>query len=408
MGLYSYTARDHNGTAVSGTQEADSPAKVAEYLAHNGATPIRISEVTVATGPDMSTRLSEFFEPKVKLEEVVMLCRQLRTLIKAGVPILRSLQGLAETNRNPAMKRALGDIHNQLRGGREFYSALAQHPKVFSPLFIALVKVGESSGRLDEAFAQLADYLTLEKETRERIRSVLRYPMIVISAILVAVVIINIWVVPAFADAFARYDTELPLMTQILIGSSNLFMHYWEGLLAGFVVAVFAVRHWLKTERGAYLWSKWILKVPLIGALLHKALLGRFTQSMGLALKSGVPLVHTLHVVAGVVDNPYVAEKVSDMREGIEKGDTIVRTAAATGMFTPLVLQMLSVGEESGSLDQLLSETAEHYQDEVEYEMKRLADAIEPIMIVIIGIMVAVLALGVFLPLWDLSSAAHG
>jgi MSHA biogenesis protein MshG len=346
--------------------------------------------------------------PRVSLDEIVMLSRQLRTLTRAGVPILRGLHGLSQTTTNPTLAETLRDVHRQLQGGREFNAALALHPQVFSPIFVALVRVGENTGRLDDAFGHLADYLEVEKTTRDRIQSAVRYPLVVFGAILVALVIMNIWVIPTFADAFARYDAELPLMTQLLIGTSNLFVAYWPAMLMGLLVCLFAFRAWIRTRQGALVWSSFQLRAPLIGNIIRKAILGRFAQSMALTIRAGVPLVHALGVVAGVVDNAFVSEKIKSMRQGIEKGDSVSRTAAATGLFTPLVLQMLSVGEETGALDQLLEETALHYQAEVEFELKRLSDAIEPIMITIIGVLVAVLALGVFLPLWDLSSAARG
>lgn len=407
MPNFAYTARDNQGAAIKGELEAGTEQLVAEQLQRNGVTPIRITP-SRAVSPNNRKKSFYLTKPGVSLDETVMLSRQLRTLTKAGVPILRGLQGLAETTNNPTLAETLSDVHRQLQGGRELNSALARHPRVFSPLFVSLVRVGENTGRLDEAFAHLAEYLEVEKNTRERIQSAIRYPLVVFAAILVAVTIMNIWVIPAFADAFARYNAELPLMTRILIGSSSFFVAYWPGFLTALVAGLFSFRAWIRSARGEMVWSRFLLHAPLVGNIIRKAILGRFAQSMALTIRSGVPLIQALSVVAGVVDNAYVGEKIRSMRSGIEKGDTVSRTAAATGLFTPLVLQMLSVGEETGALDTLLEETALHYQAEVEFELKRLADAIEPIMITIIGALVAVLALGVFLPLWDLSSAAHG
>lgn len=405
MPNFAYTARDHQGAAVAGELEAGSEQLVAEQLLRSGVTPIRITRAKAGADKDRGFRLSK---PKVSLDEIVMLARQLRTLTKAGVPILRGLQGLADTTANPTLSETLSDVHRQLQGGRELNAALARHPKVFSPLFVALVRVGENTGRLDEAFGHLADYLEVEKHTRERIASAIRYPLVVFAAIVVAVVVMNIWVIPTFADAFARYNAELPLMTRILIGSSEFFVVYWPGLLLALLATLFAFRAWTRTCKGEIAWTGFQLRAPLVGNIVRKAILGRFAQSLALTIRSGVPLVHALSVVAAVVDNAFVRERVQSMRRGIESGDSVTRTAASTRLFTPLVLQMLAVGEETGALDQLLEETALHYQAEVEFELKRLADAIEPIMITVIGALVAVLALGVFLPLWDLSAAARG
>ena len=406
MPSFAYTARDQQGGAVQGEVEAGSEQLAAEQLLRSGVIPIRILPAQDADGG----RPKGFVlgKPRVSLEELVMLSRQLRTLTRAGIPILRGLSGLAETTTNPTLAETLRDVHRQLQGGRELHAALARHTKVFTPIFVALVRVGENTGRLDEAFGHLADYLEVEKATRERIQSAVRYPLIVFGAILVALVIMNIWVIPTFAEAFARYDAELPFMTRILIGTSNVFVSHWPLMLMGVLTALFGFRAWVRTPRGRLAWSAFLLRAPLVGNIVRKAILGRFAQSMALTIRTGVPLTQALGIVAGVVDNAYVGDKVQSMRAGIEKGDSVSRTAAATGLFTPLVLQMLSVGEETGALDQLLEETALHYQAEVEFELKRLSDAIEPIMITIIGVLVAVLALGVFMPLWDLSSAARG
>lgn len=406
MPNYAYTARDAHGESVRGELEAATEALVADQLLRTGVTPITITAArSTSAGGETGFR---FTRQRVSLEEIVMLARQLRTLTKAGVPILRGLQGLADTTSNATLAETLKDVHRQLQGGRELNAALARHPKVFSPLVVALVRVGENTGKLDEAFGHLADYLEVEKHTRERISAAVRYPMVVFLAIVVALAIMNIWVIPTFAEAFARFDAELPLMTRILMGSSSFFVSYWPWMLATLLAGVFAFRAWTRTPKGAVAWSGLLLRAPLTGNIVRKAVLGRFAQSMALTIRSGVPLIHALNVVAGVVDNAYVSKKVQSMRAGIEKGDSVSRTAASTGLFTPLVLQMLAVGEETGALDQLLQETAVHYQAEVEFELKRLSDAIEPIMITVIGVLVAVLALGVFLPLWDLSAAARG
>lgn len=408
MSAFAYKARNRDGSLVAGTIEADSPDRVAEQLFGGGITPIEIQPIAAGRDKRSSGKGSGFFQPKLKAEEIIMLCRQLRTLLKAGVPILRGLSGLAETSRNEQLSGALRDVYQQLQSGRELNAALAQHPRIFSRLFVALVRIGESTGRLDQSFAQLATYLELEQSTRDRVKSAVRYPAIVLLSIAVAVAVINVWVIPAFADAFAQFGAELPLMTRILIGTSEFTIEYWPWLVAMILGAWFGFRSWTRTESGELLWSRMLLEMPLVGPIVTKALLARFSHALSMTIQSGVPLVHGLSVVADVVDNAYVAKQLLSMRDGISKGDSISRVAAQTGLFTPLVLQMISVGEETGSVDELLAETAEHYQSEVEYELKSLSDAIEPIVIVIIGALVTVLALGVFLPLWDLSSAAQG
>ncbi len=403
MTLFHYTARNQQGEPHNGTMEADSSGLVAEQLFGSNLTPIEIREAE-PEGQHPKLTMPGWRRSSVRLDELVMLCRQLYTLLKAGVPILRGLDGLAETTRNPALASTLGELSTDIQAGRELHQALAKHPKIFSPLFVSLIQVGENTGQLDEAFRQLATYLELEKETRARIKSATRYPLVVVGAIFLAMVIINIWVIPAFADTFARFGSELPWATQILLGVSDFTVRWWPLMLVAGVASLFGLRFWIRTEKGGYLWSRLLLRIPLVGHILTKATLGRFTRSLAMTLKSGVPLVQSLTVIAGVVSNAFVSKRILGMRDGIESGDTIARTASATGLFTPLVLQMISVGEETGAVDDLLLETAEHYEREVEYELKRLTDAIEPIIIVIIGVMVLILALGVFLPMWDLTS----
>ena len=353
MSLFSYTARNRRGEPHNGSMEAESAEMVAEQLFNTHLTPIDTQPVTekpsLVAGPRYPA-LARLFRPRVQLDELIMLCRQLHTLMKAGVPILRSLAALIETTRNPTLAEALRSVSDDLQAGRELHAALARKSDIFPPLFVSLVRVGENTGRLDEVFINLAGYLELEKNTRDQIKSATRYPLIVITAIVAALVVINIWVIPAFASAFSRFGAELPWATQILLGISEFTLQWWQYMLAITVGAVVGFRFWIQSQAGEYLWSKTLLRIPMVGPILLKAILGRFARSFAMALKSGVPLVQSLTVIAGVVDNAFIGERILSMRDGIESGDSISRTAAATGLFTPLVQQMIAVGEESGSV----------------------------------------------------------
>jgi MSHA biogenesis protein MshG len=234
----------------------------------------------------------------------------------------------------------------------------------------------------------------------------LRYPAFVIVAMGVALVIVNLFVIPAFAKIFANFHAELPLMTRILLGFSNFMVQYWPAMLAAAVGTFVMFRVWIGTPAGRYSWDRMRLRIPIAGKIVLKATMGRFARSLSIALRSGVPIVQALSVVAQVVENTYIGQRIEQIRDGVERGESVVRTAVTTGVFTPVVLQMISVGEESGELDDLLREVADMYQREVEYELKTLASQIEPILIVLLGGLVLVLALGVFLPIWDLGQAA--
>ena len=258
------------------------------------------------------------------------------------------------------------------------------------------------TGQLEDVFLRMFHHIEFEKFMGEQVKSAIRYPSFVIAAMGIAMVIINLFVIPTFAKVYKNFNAELPLMTQILIGLSNFMVAWWPAMLVGAVVAIFGFRSWVRTRAGRLRWDEVKLKFPVAGKIILKATLARFARSFALASKSGVPVVQALTTVAQTVDNDYIARKIEKMREGVERGEAILRTAVVSGVFTPVVLQMLAVGEESGALDDMMQEVADMYQREVEYELKTLSSQIEPILIIALGGMVLVLALGVFLPMWDL------
>jgi MSHA biogenesis protein MshG len=272
--------------------------------------------------------------------------------------------------------------------------------------YISMVRVGEITGTLEEIFLRLFHYLEFESEMSGRIKSALRYPAFVVITMAVALVVINLFVIPAFAGIYKGFKTELPIMTKLLIGFSNFMVHYWPLLLVILVLAVIGVRLYMATRDGRYQWDKFKLRLPIAGKIMLKGTLARFARSFALVFKSGVPVVEGLHVVAQVVDNDYIAQRIDHMRDSVERGESILRAAITAGVFTPVVHQMIAVGEETGELDDMMQEVAELYEREVEYEVKTLSETIEPILIISLGIMVLILALGVFLPIWDLGKAA--
>lgn len=403
MPHFAYTARTHRGEAVSGVMEAATAQAVATQLQTSGVIPI---DITVAkTAMSLEQQFKQLLpKRRASLDDLIFFSRQVYTLLKAGVPIVRAFNGLAENVRNPNFGMILRDIATQLESGRDLASALAKHPDTFNNLFVSMVQVGERSGDLDGSLLKLSQYLDREKDTRDRIKQAMRYPTIVIGAIFVAITVINLWVMPTFARIFEKFHAELPWQTKLLIASSNLMQHYWPLMLLFIIALVFATRRYLRTETGRWRWDKFKLRIPIIGPVLYEALLARFATSFALTLRTGVPLIQGLMVVSQAVDNSYVGEKVRQMRNGIERGDTLTRTAASTHMFSPLTIQMLSVGEETGLVDDMLENVAAFYEREVDYKLKNLSSALEPILIVIVGAMVLILALGVFLPMWDLTS----
>ena len=248
----------------------------------------------------------------------------------------------------------------------------------------------------------------MERETRKRVKSALRYPIMVISAMAIAMVVITMFVIPSFSSVFNKLGADLPFATQILIGISEFMQNWWHMLLAGLVLTYIGFSQFIKTDDGAVWWDRVKLKIPLLGSIFERVALARFSRSFSMMLSAGVPILSTLSIVAGSVGNFYIGRAITSMATGVERGEQLTNTAMQTGLFTPLVLQMMSVGEETGAIDKLLDEVADFYEQEVDYELKQLADAIEPILLVFLGALVLLLALGVFLPVWELSGAVSG
>ena len=404
MPRYAYTGRAASG-AVSGELDGIDASAVATLLQSRGVTPLQILASTgkaaqQAAGNDLA--LHKLFEPKVQPADVMLFSRQLHTLLRAGVPILRALAGLQESAVNPAMKKTLTAVRASLESGIELSVCFAQQGGVFDHFYVAMVRVGEMTGRLDEIFMRLFKHIEFEQFMRQQVRAAVRYPSFVITAMAVAVGVINALVIPAFADVFKSFNAELPLATRLLVASSQFTLSYGWAIAGAGVASFFILRRWIATPAGRLGWDQFRLRLPLAGPIVQKATLSRFARSLSLALKSGVPVEQALSVVAQTVDNAYISHKVDAMREAVERGDTILRSAMASGIFTPVVLQMIAVGEETGAVDELMEEIAELYTNEVQYELKTLSQQIEPILIVFLGALVLLLALGVFLPLWDL------
>ncbi len=406
MPAFTYRGRNGSGEIINGVLEGATASAVADLLFGSGVMPMEIKPAPAGALKKKEDTGGGFFAPKILHVDVLLFTRQLYTLLKAGVPIMRALAGLQESSVNPAMKSVLGQLRESLDSGRELSISMARHPKIFTPFYLAMVRVGEMTGRLEEVLLRLFDHMEFERFMRDQVKSALRYPSFVIMAMVAAMLIVNIFVIPAFSKVFAGFGAELPLMTRILIGVSNFTVNWWHAMIGIVVAAGFAFKSWVRTKRGKYLWDKIKMRIPIAGKIVQKATLARFARSFALASRSGVPVIQALTTVAQTVDNEYIADKVDKMRDQVERGESVLRAAITAQAFTPVVLQMIAVGEESGSLDEMMEEISSMYQSEVEYELKTLAQQIEPILIVMLGAMVLVLALGIFLPLWDLGKVA--
>jgi len=412
MATFNYIGRVASGSQVKGKIEAANANAVAEQLSRQGIIPVAINQSDDKSSGSNDLANIDIGEllgfAIISLDELIVFCRQMYALVRSGVPILRAINGMAESCTSVKLKAALTDVASQLEGGYALSTALNKHPKLFSPLFISLVHVGENTGQLDGSFLKIANYLEREQDTRKRIKTALRYPSFVVAALVIAMVILNIFVIPTFANMFAKLGADLPVTTKMLIASSDFFVFYWPHMLVASVFGFFGLKHYLKTERGMYLWDRLKTKLPIVGGVIERSILSRFSHSFSIVLKAGVPLTTGLTLVADAVDNTFMRDKILAMRGGIESGDSLLRSANASKLFTPLVLQMVAVGEETGRVDELLEEVGDYYEREVDYELSTLTARIEPIMIAIVAGMVLILALGIFTPMWDMMSAFKG
>ena len=406
MGYFAYKARDSSGQLVQGILEAADSAAVASQLFGNGVTPVEIGETSrPAEGGKRGWALRK---PRIMAVDLMLFSRQMYSLLKAGVPILRALAGLQESSINPAFKDALKGVRESLESGRDLSASMQRQDAVFSPFYVAMVYVGETTGRLEEIFLRLFEHLEFQDYMRVQVKSALRYPTFVIVVMAVALAVINLFVIPAFAKVYQGFGAKLPIITQWLIGFSNFTVSYWWVFFALIVGAVIAFKSWVGTREGRYRWDRFKLRIPIAGKIILKATLARFSRNLALTLRNGVTAMQSLTLVTQVVDNAYLADRIEKMREGVERGESVLRTAIASGAFTPVALQMILVGEESGSLDDMMDEVADMYTRETDYELKTLSAQIEPVLIVMLGVLVLLLALGVFLPIWDLGRAALG
>ena len=405
MAYFSYRGRNTAGELVQGVLEGADSGAVATQLFGSGITPVEIGTAGTPNDDSVGSLLARFTKRRVEPAELLLFSRQMYALLKAGVPIMRSLAGLQESATNSTFKEVLQDIRESLDNGRPL-SASMQRTGVFSPFYIAMVYVGETTGMLEEIFLRLYNHLEFQEFMRNQVKTALRYPIFVMAAMMVAIVVINLFVIPAFAKVYAGFHAQLPLLTRMLIGFSEFMVATWwvQGLIL--IAAIFGCRSYISTEAGRYEWDRMKMRLPVAGKIVLKATMARFARSFALAIRSGVPIVQGLTLVAQTVENAFVARRIDKMREGVERGESVLRTASHAGIFTPVVLQMVMVGEESGALDDMMQEIAEIYQREVEYELKTLGAQIEPILIICLGILVLILALGVFLPIWDLGQAA--
>lgn len=405
MPRFNYVGRTAEGKEVQGQTNASSKEGVAEQLMRDRIVPVRISR----SGGSALRRLMDFelTPKKVKAEEMMSFCRQMQTMIKVGISVVDSLSHISHSTQSTTLKRVLADMAELIASGKSLTEALKQYKKIFSPVFINIVAAGENTGKLDYAFERLTAYIQLEDKTIKQIKSAVRYPMIVLVVVIAALAVVNLFVIPSFVGLFEKVGAKLPKATQILIAVSNFFVSNWLIMLIALVVFVVGFLFVIKTVKGRYVWHYFILKTPVAGKILTNAMLARFCRIFAMILQTGIPLVTGFGLVAETLGNSYFAAKIETMRYGIEKGESITKVASELNLFPPMVMQMLAIGEETGGIDTLLVEVAQYYENEVDYDLNRLNDLLEPIMLLIMGAMITMIAIGVFLPMWSIAGALN-
>lgn len=405
MPFFLYQARDLKGKLVKGQVEAANESAAADLLMARQEIPLKI---TLTDEAESDIGFLEGVLNRIKTQHLVVFSRQMYSLTKAGIPMIRAIVGLSDSSTNPVLKKTLKDIAGQLERGRSLSAAFSSHHKVFPRLAVSIVHVGENTGRLEEAFLQLAEYFERDEETRKRIKSAMNYPTTVLIVIIIAMFILNMLVIPQFTEMFLKLGSDLPFTTKMLMASSNFFVNYWQLIFLAAFTAIFAFKGYKNTPHGRLKWDRIKLKIPFVGTIIERSLLGRYARSFSMILNSGVPMTTGLTLVAEAVDNKFMESRIIEMRKNIERGDSLLRSSVASELFSPLVLQMVAVGEETGRVDELLKEAADYYEREVDFDLKSLTAKIEPVLISFVALMVGVLALGIFTPMWDMMGAFKG
>ena len=407
MAVFKYSGRTARGDAVAGSLESESAESLANHLFARGITPTEIKPVAVSqdVGAELWRRIGG---GRPNLTDIILFSRQMYSITKAGVPLLRGLQSIAASTPNLMLRETLGSVIENLQGGRELSFAFGRYPDVFSKFYVSVIKVGESSGTLETSFLRMYEYLGMEKRIKDKVKAALRYPATVVGAIAIAIGIITMFVLPKFAPIFESLGDNLPWATRVLMGTSTFAAEYWYIVIAMIVAAVVGFKMFLRNPDGRYRWDKLKLRTPIIGGIVRRAGLAQICRSFALTLEAGLPVIQALNTIARAAGNEYLTERVLALRDGVERGEGLYRTSQTADLFTPLALQMIAIGEETGGLSEMLSEVADFYEREVDYDLENLSAAIEPLLIVAVGAMVTVLALGVFLPLWDMAAGAGG
>ena len=394
---YTYKVRDKSGNLVTGTLVADNERLVLERLREMGYTPLEVGKEKKGLNFEINLKAQ-----KIKLKEVAIFSRQFATMVNSGLPILRALSILADQVSNKELAKTLTLVRNDVEQGSSLSVAMAKFPKAFNDLYIAMVKSGETGGMLDDVLLRLADVLEREVHLRQKIKSAMTYPVAVVALVVLIMSAMLLFVVPQFKTIYTQLGGTLPLPTRVLLMASDAVKKYWYIIIIGTFVFIFFFKRYKKTESGRATLDALKLKIPIFGTLFHKTALSRFSSTAGMLLRSGVPILQALDIVADTVNNKVMSKAVVDVQASVREGESIAKPLARHAVFPPMVVQMLAVGEETGQVDTMLDKVAKFYDQEVEASVDALTSLIEPLLIAIIGGAVGAAVIALYMPMFNI------
>jgi type II secretory pathway component PulF len=404
MANFSYEAINESGLNVKGTIEADSVEMAENLLSSKGYIPTSVSAASAsrAGGVSVLSRIQEMLNT-VRIGDLILFTKQFRSMMQAGVPILRLLQVLENQTENKVLKGVVVQMSQDIKAGLTLYESMKRHPAVFSPLYLSMVNAGEISGTVPDILGRLIGIIEHEAKIKGDIKSALQYPFIVLIALGIAFFVLLYFVIPKFVTIFAKAGLNLPLPTKIAMVLYHILSNYWYLLLGGTAGLIIALHFYLKTPAGRYMKDSLLLRIPLFGSLFQKAAMSRFASIFAILQASGVPVMQAMEVLSGTIGNAAISSEFDKVRERIREGQGIAGPLGTAKFFTPMVVDMIAIGEESGNMEDMLRQISLHYDDEVAYAVKGLSDAIGPILIVGLAAVVGFFALAIFLPMWDLT-----
>jgi len=416
MPIYEYKGLNSRGKTVSDVLDADSPRALKERLKRDG---IFLSSYVESRGGaetrragqskagSREVRVGKLFQ-RVKLLEVSEVTRQLATLVKSGIPVVDAIGAVSDQLDNELFKKIMSEVKRSVSEGSTLSNALAKHPKTFSHLYINMVGAGEQSGTLDVVFERLSDFMESQVRLRSKLVGALTYPIIMMGLGFAIVMLMMLFVIPQVQDLFQKMGAELPWITQVLISMSEFFQSFWWLIIGLMIGGWFLFRNWKKSEKGKPTWDRWTLKMPVFGDIIRKVNVGRFARTLSTLLASGVPILNALNIVKSILGNHSIAAVVEEAREAVKEGAAIADPLKRSGEFPQMVCHMISVGERSGQLEEMLGNVADSYEMQVESRVTSLTSVLEPVMIVFMGIGVGVMAFAIIMPMLKMNQLSAG